>query len=281
MMKYGCRCAGEIDIAAVRPYEDLEGFFKQLKLINVDRNAMQDSKMKKETAYAKLLDAARAKGKEKQFIRSVEIFNILGIREHPKYLFVYANNRLRQMALKLAEGFVSEGRLNEVEDIFMVDSVSISKAQTDTNLDLKPMVAKNKKARELTKNVKTWPTIIDSRGKIFRLKRKSESGDLVGDPVSPGVIKGRAKVLHTPFEKPILPGDILVAKATEPIWTPVFINASAVVMEVGGPLQHGAIIAREYGIPCVTGIDEATQLIKDNDLLEVDGSSGLVKIVNE
>lgn len=281
MMKYGCRCAGEIDIAAVRPYEDLEGFFKQLKLINVDRNAMQDSKMKKETAYAKLLDAARAKGKEKQFVRSVEIFNILGIREHPKYLFVYANNRLRQMALKLAEGFVSEGRLNEVEDIFMVDSASISKAQTDKNVDLKPMVVKNKKARELTKNVKSWPTIIDSRGKIFRVKRKSESGDLVGDPVSPGVIRGRAKVLGTPFEKPILPGDILVAKATEPIWTPVFINASAVVMEVGGPLQHGAIIAREYGIPCVTGIDEATQLIRDDDLLEVDGSSGLVKIVNE
>ena len=73
----------------------------------------------------------------------------------------------------------------------------------------------------------------------------------------------------------------MVARHTEPSWTPLFINAAGVVMEVGGPMQHGAIIAREYGIPCVSGLENATQLIKDGDLVEVDGSSGTVKFVVE
>ena len=74
------------------------------------------------------------------------------------------------------------------------------------------------------------------------------------------------------YEKPLLSGEILVARHTEPSWTPLFINTGGVVMEVGGPMQHGAIIAREYGIPCVSGVEDATRLIKDGDLVEVDGS---------
>ena len=76
-------------------------------------------------------------------------------------------------------------------------------------------------------------------------------------------------------------GEILVTKATEPSWTPIFINAAAVVLEVGGPLQHGAIIAREYGIPCVSGVETATKVIKDGDLLEVDGTNGVVKKIED
>jgi len=72
-----------------------------------------------------------------------------------------------------------------------------------------------------------------------------------------------------------------VTIATEPSWTPIFINACAVVMEIGGALQHGAIIAREYGLPCVTGIEKATEMIKDGDLIEVDGTNGFVKIIKE
>ena len=106
-------------------------------------------------------------------------------------------------------------------------------------------------------------------------------GLLIGDPISPGVVRGRAKVLMDPYEKPIRAGEILVARFTEPSWTPLFINCEGVLMEIGGPMQHGAIIAREYGIPCVSGIDNATKLVKDGDLLELDGSAGTVQIINE
>ena len=99
------------------------------------------------------------------------------------------------------------------------------------------------------------------------------------DPISPGTVRGRAKVLKDPYEKPLESGEVLVTKAPEPSWTPIFINAAAVVLEVGGPLQHGAIIAREYGIPCVSGVENATGVIKDGDLLEVDGTNGVIKII--
>lgn len=81
------------------------------------------------------------------------------------------------------------------------------------------------------------------------------------------------------FQRFLNKGDILICKASEPSWAPVFINASGVVMEVGGPLQHGAIIAREYGLPCVSSVYDATKIIKDGDLIEVDGSNGLIRIL--
>ena len=106
-----------------------------------------------------------------------------------------------------------------------------------------------------------------------------DAGDLVGQAVSNGTVIGRAKVLTEPYEKPLAPGEILVSVATEPAWTPIFVNAAGVVLEIGGGLQHGAIIAREYGIPCVSGLHGVTGIIKDGDLLEVDGASGIVRIL--
>ena len=108
-----------------------------------------------------------------------------------------------------------------------------------------------------------------------------KDGALTGQPIAPGTVRGRAKVLNRPYEKPLNPGEILVTKATEPSWTPIFINAAGVVMEVGGPLQHGAIISREYGIPCVSGLLGIKELVKDGDVLEVDGTNGVVSIIAE
>nr|WP_256371191.1 MULTISPECIES: PEP-utilizing enzyme [unclassified Fusibacter] len=135
--------------------------------------------------------------------------------------------------------------------------------------------------RKEVNDLEAWPSVVDSRGKIFRYVRKSEEGELIGDPISPGVVRGVANVLLDPYEKSIHKGEILVTRSTEPSWTPVFINASAIVLEIGGPLQHGAIIAREYGIPCVSGINDAVETIKNGDLIEVDGTRGSVKIIGK
>lgn len=150
-------------------------------------------------------------------------------------------------------------------------------------MKLLPLVDASLAPYQKVSHVKNWPLLIDSRGKIIRGTRQdgaaSEDGTLLGDPISPGMATGRAKVLMSPYEKLLESGEILVACFTEPSWTPLFINAAGVVMEVGGPMQHGAIIAREYGIPCVSGMVNATKLISDGDLLEVDGSSGTVRIL--
>jgi pyruvate,water dikinase len=84
-------------------------------------------------------------------------------------------------------------------------------------------------------------------------------------------------VLRAPDEKPLLPGEILVARATDPGWTPLFVNAGAVVLEVGGLMQHGALVAREYGKPCVAGVEAATARLSDGEVVEVDGAAGVVR----
>jgi pyruvate,water dikinase len=125
---------------------------------------------------------------------------------------------------------------------------------------------------------KPWPRLFDSRGRIVRPPPlRAREGELAGEGVSPGVARGPVKVLHAPDEKPVAPGDVLVARATDPGWTPLFVNAAAVVLEIGGTLQHGALVAREYGKPCVVGIERATERLADGAIVEVDGAAGIVR----
>jgi pyruvate,water dikinase len=162
----------------------------------------------------------------------------------------------------------------------------ITIAQKDETIDLMSLVRSNLEPVERVQHVKNWPVLIDSRGKIIRGKREvteseKKKGMFLGDPISPGIIRGRAKVLMNPYEKPVEAGEILVARFAEPSWTPLFIKTAGVILEVGSPMQHGAIIAREYGIPCVSGVDDVTKLFNDGDLLELDGSSGTVQVIHE
>ena len=132
------------------------------------------------------------------------------------------------------------------------------------------------------KHVRSFPTVIDSRGKILRPpKKKARAGEMVGEPVSAGRVRGPVKVLSRSDEKPVLPGEILVTRATDPGWTPLFLNAGGIVLEIGGVLQHGAVVAREYCKPCVAGVENATLLLKDGQVVEVDGANGVVRLMKE
>ena len=184
--------------------------------------------------------------------------------------------KLHDICLEIADVWVKEGRLDQAYDIFDLKAAEIARAQKDPSFDLRIAREKNLSGY-LT--MKEWPLVIDSRGKIYKPTLDDKDGDFVGDAIAPGKVTGYAKVLHAPYEKPLHFGEILVARATEPSWTPIFTNAAGVVMEIGGPLQHGGIIAREYGIPCVSGLMGIMDIIKDGDLLEVDGSNGVVKIL--
>ena len=95
--------------------------------------------------------------------------------------------------------------------------------------------------------------MIDSRGKIPQAPLAETEDGLVGDPIAPGTVRGPAKILHAPYEKPLEKGEILVTHASDPGWTPIFINAAGVVLEVGGALQHGAVIARGIRTPLRLG----------------------------
>lgn len=280
--KYGERGFKEIDVASRRLDERLDEFYLQLKNINLEDNQMLRVSARKREALDKMRAIAEKKGKRKAFEKAVRTLDLTyGHRETPKYLVVVMTGCLHRVALEIGDEFVSQGRLNRREQIFDLNIEQISRAQEDESLQLLPLIDDNLAPLELMKNVKQFPSFIDSRGKIFRKKIQAKDGDLAGMAVSNGVHTGRAKVLSSPYEKPLEPGEILVTVATEPSWTPIFVNASAVVLEIGGGLQHGAIIAREYGLPCVSGLPGVTEIIKDGDLLEVDGSNGIVKILEK
>ncbi len=278
---YGSRGFGEIDVANMRNAENYESFYSQLKMIDTSGVKEERFSEKRHIAYEKLLNCARSKKKEKKFRKYADTYQkLFGYREWPKYLLTVYVESIRNIALSIGEKWVRERRLDNIQEVFSLHAKEIDLGLQDDGLDLRCLIEMNLRQYKRVEKVMQWPIIIDSRGKIFVEKRVSEQGDLLGDGVSAGIVRGRAKVMSDPFEKNLEHGEILVTRATEPSWTPIFIKASGIVLEIGSTLQHGAIIAREYGLPCVCGIVNATLEIKDGDVIEVDGTNGIVKILN-
>jgi pyruvate,water dikinase len=203
-----------------------------------------------------------------------------GFRETPKHYVITVIDLFRRQVLAIAQTLVAAGRLDRPEQIFDLTIADIDQAQTEPGLDLRSLAQERALIIHKIKKSHLVARVIDSRGKIYYPPRKAGTeGELSGVPISPGVVQGRVKVLRYASEKKLLPGEILVARATDPGWTPLFINARGIILEIGGALQHGAVVAREYGIPCVSGLDDATSKLKDGQLVEVDGSNGIVRIL--
>ena len=276
--KFGCRGIKEIDVATSRCYEDLPGFFEQLRSINVGNDRIETAHERRREAHDALLAIAARKGKKEQFERLARSHSMAGFREAPKYFFIITVDLLRRRALELGSQFVEEGRLEHAAQVFDLRIEELARAEREPDLDVRALVARNLEPRKKLGRVTSWPRVIDSRGKIFRAPPDEAEDGLVGDAIAPGVVRGRAKVLRAPYEKPLLKGEILVTRASDPGWTPIFINAAGVVLEIGGALQHGAVIAREYGLPCVSGLDGVTETIRDGQMIEVDGSAGVVRL---
>jgi pyruvate,water dikinase len=280
--RFGARGFMEIDVATKRTWEDVSIIYDKLKEINTEDSQITKVKEKRKAAYERLLALAKDKGFEKKFVKAATAMQeTFGYREHPKYVIVYVLGKLHNVMLEVGEEFVKTGRLKNSYQIFDLHLDEIAQARKDSSVDIMKLRDANLVPYKATDYVKDWPLVMDSRGKTFKPKIQVKDGELSGDPIASGKVTGRAKVLHSPYEKPLHPGEILITKATEPSWTPIFINAAGVVMEIGGPLQHGAIIAREYGIPCVSALMGAMEIIKDGDFLEVDGTNGSVKIIKE
>lgn len=282
MERFGCRGIKEIDIATPRAYENLPAFFDQLRAIDLGKDVIGAAERRRVEAHERLFELARARGKEKQARKLANtIRSAAGYREAPKFFFIHLVDLLHGRALTLADRMVAAGRLDDPQQVFDLTPFQLGEAERDAGFDVRTAIERNLSSRRPLDRVRDWPRVIDSRGKI-PLQPVSETEDgLVGDPIAPGTVRGRAKVLHAPYEKPLEEGEILVTRASDPGWTPIFVNAAGVVLEVGGPLQHGAVIAREYGLPCVSGLDGVVDLIEDGQMIEVDGSAGVVRILDE
>ena len=244
----------------------------------------EEARAKREAAYQALYAIALKKGK-----RVANTFEGLyqtwltfgGYRETPKHYVITVVDLFRRSALEIAKRFVAEGRLDFPSLIFDLTIADIDQALADRSLNLRALTKERATLINKMRKSKLIARIIDSRGKIFYPPRKAAAdSELSGVPISPGVVQGQVKVLRFANEKKLLPGEILVARATDPGWTPLFINAKGIILEIGGALQHGAVVAREYGVPCVSGLDNATQILQDGQLVEVDGSNGIVRLLD-
>ena len=128
------------------------------------------------------------------------------------------------------------------------------------------------------------PRLLLSDGRAFYQGLQSSSSTsegFTGSPVSPGVAEGAVRVVFDPHEAGLQPGEIMVCPGTDPAWTPLFLLAAGLVMEVGGLMTHGAVVAHEYGIPAVVGVHQATQRLENGQRVRLNGSTGQIVLLDE
>ncbi|MBN1583003.1 MAG: hypothetical protein JXA89_20005 [Anaerolineae bacterium] len=291
MAEFGARCPREIDVATPRPNEQPALLFEQLKsmCLAIDaqkgtQSIFEKARTKRKVAYEALYKLALQKGKRKARILAKHYktwITLGGYRETGKHYAIKVVDLFRKRVLDIAQAFVDAGRLDDAEQIFDLTVDDIDHALANATLDLRALAKERTVLINKIKRSHLVARVIDSRGKTYTPPRKAaQEGELAGVSISPGVVQGKVKVLHRADEKPLLSGEILVTRATDPGWTPLFIHAGGIILEIGGALQHGAVVAREYGIPCVSGLDGATDRLKDGQLVEVDGTNGIVRIVD-
>jgi pyruvate,water dikinase len=208
------------------------------------------------------------------------IRNFIGYREYPKYDIVSRYFIYKQALLKEAERLVQANVLHEKEDIYFLAFEELQEAIRTNKLDYQVIDKRKDEYRSYEKL--TPPRVITSDGEIITGQYKRENipaEAIVGLAVSSGVIEGRARVILNMEDADIEDGDILVTSFTDPSWTPLFVSIKGLVTEVGGLMTHGAVIAREYGLPAVVGAENATRLIKDGQRIRVHGTEGYVEIL--
>lgn len=284
VVEFGARGPNELELSNARygdePLLALEQMSYMADTDYDPEKTQREHATARRRAYETLLTKLR--GRQRRTLERVyRILDLYGpARDTPKYLWVLNNGAVRRRALLEGRKFVDSGRLDVPEDIFWLTLPEIDAANADPSIDLRQLRDKKKPFYDKLDQVVTFPHLIDSRGRIGQVKQpKSDPNTLVGQGISNGRAVGRIKVLHKPREKPIEKGDVLVTYTTDPGWTPLFVNAEAVILEIGGMLQHGGVVAREYGKPCVVGIQGITKTLKDGQLVEVDGAIGTVRLL--
>ena len=284
--RFGARGPNEMELASPRYGEDPLLLLRQLSFMakappeNEPTPAHERHVAQRHEAFAEL--SARFGWFRRALLRLAHSWTeaYAGERDTAKYHLVLATYAIRRGALARGEQLAAAGRLDSSGDVFHLTFDELEAAERDLAFDVRtPSRERRKVFEKFQRQVKEFPHLIDSRGRILRPAPTDEAGALTGLGISSGVARGPIKVLANPYEKEIEPGDVLVAYTTDPGWTPLFINASAIILQIGGMMQHGGVVAREYGKPCVAGIEHVLTRFEDGQWVEVDGSNGVVRLL--
>lgn len=288
--QYGMRCVGEVDITRPRWSErpsallpvlrgNIENFGPGAGPQRFEQGRQQASNKEQDLLerLRALPDGERKAADTKRMIERVRTF--AGYREYPKFGMVSRYFIYKQALLEEAERLVRAGVLREKEDIFWLSLEELQGVVRTNNVD-DELIAERKHAFKANQEL-TPPRVLTSDGELITgtYGRDAPDGSLIGLPVSRGTIEGRARVVLDLADAEFGPGDILVTTFTDPSWSPVFLAIDGLVTEVGGLMTHGAVIAREYGLPAVVGVERATQWIQDGQRIRVHGTDGYIEIL--
>lgn len=290
LSKYGMRCTGEIDITRTRwsekPTTLVPMILNNIKNFepNVGHRKFEQGRQEALKKEQELLDRLKqlpdGEQKAKETKRAIDIIrNFSGFREYPKYGMVNRYFVYKQALLKEAEQLIEAGVIHEKEDIYYLTFEELHEVVRTHKLDYQ-IISTRKDEYTLYEKLSP-PRVITSDGEIVTGEYKRENlpaGAIVGLPVSSGVIEGRARVILNMEDADLEDGDILVTSFTDPSWTPLFVSIKGLVTEVWGLMTHGAVIAREYGLPAVVGVENAAKLIKDGQRIRVHGTEGYIEI---
>jgi phosphoenolpyruvate synthase/pyruvate phosphate dikinase len=289
--KYGMRCVGEIDITRPRWSERPSALVPVIlgNIRNFEPGAgprrfeqgRQEARAKEQDVLARLRASPDGERKSEEVKRMIDrVRTFIGYREYPKYGMVSRYFVYKRALLEEAERLVQAHVLREKEDIFYLRFAELHEVVRTNHVD--DQLIRRRKDAFRSYQALTPSRVLTSDGEVIAgayRRDDAPTGALVGLPVSAGVIEGRARVIHDMAEADLEVGDILVTAYTDPSWTPLFVAITGLVTEVGGLMTHGAVIAREYGLPAVVGVVGATRLISDGQRIRVNGTQGYVEIL--
>jgi phosphoenolpyruvate synthase/pyruvate phosphate dikinase len=289
--RYGMRCAGEIDITRPR-WSEHPGMLLPVILGNV-RNfepgagprrfeqGRREALKKEQEVLERLRALPDGEGKAAEAKRMIDrVRTFAGYREYPKYGMISRYFIYKQALMEEAGRLVRAGVLREAEDIFYLTFQELYEVVATHRAD--DALIRRRRDEFRSYGALAPPRVLTSDGEMLNGAYRRDglpSGALAGLAVSGGTVEGRARVILDMARAELEPGDILVTAYTDPSWTPLFVAIAGLVTEVGGLMTHGAVIAREYGLPAVVGVQHATRLIRDGQRIRVHGTAGYVEIL--
>lgn len=295
--RYGMRGVAEIDIGRPRWRDDPTPVMQTLRsYLRIDEpEQMPDAVFARGAAAAEAgIDELAAAAADMRggplrawLVRKLayRVRAIAGLRESPKFFIVRLLGQAREVLLDSAHDLMADGVLSSPDDIFFLrlDELRVLAAGGTEAADWQGLVAERRRRYEREKQRRQIPRVLLSDGRAFYEGATDASSDsdtvISGSPVSAGTVEGTVRVVFDPHGAELAPGEILVCPATDPGWTPLFLAAGGLVMEVGGLMTHGSVVAREYGIPAVVGVQNATTRLITGQRVRVDGFTGQIKIL--
>jgi pyruvate,water dikinase len=291
LSKYGMRCPGEIDITKERfeekPTQLIPIILNNIRVLKPNEHRIrfqagrQEAKDKEEEIINRVKNLPGGSKKVEKIEKSISLLrNFIGCREDPKYYIVRRYQVYKKVLMKEAHQLLEKGIIKSAEDIFYLYLDELIDVVRTNNLDYS--IIEERRENYVRYEKLTPPRVFTSEGFVPPSSFATGNlpkGAISGIPVSTGIVEGRARVVLSVDNAKLDEGDILVTQFTDPSWTPLFVTIKGLVTEVGGFTTHGAVITREYGLPGVVGVENATKLIKDGQKIRVNGTEGYVEIM--